>query len=535
MAGPGAGAGPMSALQGPQGGGTAGGNTQQALDIELQGLKAEGVLGGLPVAEKNQEFFLIFKGIGGTGPEIIDQTAYFIEYLVDSEGNVFKPSENTSALNNLLQNFPVNKPVSVISDNPSTSNSVMAGQQQLTAVGLQQPILYSQTGSSAGAFTGSIFFKGNANLGIIGNDGSLTVPNMKAFMVKTTGFPTAYTNISNYQSFEGGTLDAAAVSAGNARSASLANGKYFITSSAIGDLQSFTITGRVRVKNPTDDPITMGLRFFLTLDGTATNTNPNGYVIPPNDTFVVVEQSETIQINGNTFQQFVDGDVLQLAVSPEGGTLIDELVFDYIKFGVENVGAGTQNPTATGDLLQSAGNNAPPFWLTGSQNSLYITASDWLSVNYSNIQFTSGTLPTGETVPDGMFYGSGNTFGLSKIKVPFNVGVGDRIRFLYNPALDYHIYDVKYPKDEGDGRLKIKINQDVSSSLTLTQMSNFVLHRTNKSIPRYVILNVPKEPGIDSSTNPFTGIVLPQFPTEKLINNLDSILNKLKIEGIIEN
>ena len=83
--------------------------------------------------------------------------------------------------------------------------------------------------------------------------------------------------------------------------------------------------------------------------------------------------------------------------------------------------------------------------------------------------------------------------------------------------------------------VKLKLNTNLSQSLSLTQLSNFVLHRTNKSIPRYVILNIDKVPGVGSASNPFTGIILPQFPTEKLINNLDTILNKLKVEGIIKN
>ena len=113
--------------------------------------------------------------------------------------------------------------------------------------------------------------------------------------------------------------------------------------------------------------------------------------------------------------------------------------------------------------------------------------------------------------------------------------MGDRIRFLYNPETDFHIYDVKTPIEEPDGKLKLKLNTNLSQSLTETQLSNFVLHRTNQSIPRYVILNVDKIPGVGSASNPFTGIILPQFPTEKLINNLDAILNKLKVEGVIEN
>ena len=44
-----------------------------------------GALGGLSVAEKNQSYFIIFQQAGGTGPEIIDETAYFITYLVDEK------------------------------------------------------------------------------------------------------------------------------------------------------------------------------------------------------------------------------------------------------------------------------------------------------------------------------------------------------------------------------------------------------------------------------------------------------------------
>ena len=53
-----------------------------------------GALGGLPVAERNQSYFIVFQQAGGTGPEIIDQTAFFITYLVDENGNISKPSED---------------------------------------------------------------------------------------------------------------------------------------------------------------------------------------------------------------------------------------------------------------------------------------------------------------------------------------------------------------------------------------------------------------------------------------------------------
>jgi hypothetical protein len=208
----------------------------------------------------------------------------------------------------------------------------------------------------------------------------------------------------------------------------------------------------------------------------------------------------------------------------------DHVNISFIEFGVK---ANDQNPVATSSLLQDSNNNAPPFWTTSSgnhPNNFYLTASDYLSSNYNRIQVSTGSSPSGVEIGSQF-----KDYNLSKIRVPFNINIGDRIRFLSNKSLDFHIYDVKEPNDEVDGKLKIKVNQQLSQSLSENNLSNFVLHRTNKSIPRYVILDVDKEPGVGSADNPFTGIILPQFPTEKLINNLDTILNKLKVEGILEN
>ena len=43
--------------------------------------------GALSAAEKNQTYFAYFSSVGGTGPELIDQTSYFIKYLIDAQDN----------------------------------------------------------------------------------------------------------------------------------------------------------------------------------------------------------------------------------------------------------------------------------------------------------------------------------------------------------------------------------------------------------------------------------------------------------------
>jgi len=50
-----------------------------------------------------------------------------------------------------------------------------------------------------------------------------------------------------------------------------------------------------------------------------------------------------------------------------------------------------------------------------------------------------------------------------------------------------------------------------------------------------MILDVPKDPVIDNPENPFTGLILPKYPSEKLKNNLENIVLKLKEAGVIQN
>lgn len=90
----------------------------QATSLEQEQLNnflgpINGALGGLPVAERTSEYFAVYTGAGGTGPEIIDQTAVFISYLVDAKGNLSKPSTEYASLDNLIQNFEVGKMLSL--------------------------------------------------------------------------------------------------------------------------------------------------------------------------------------------------------------------------------------------------------------------------------------------------------------------------------------------------------------------------------------------------------------------------------------
>ena len=116
------------------------------LEGDHSGITIGGILGGLPVAEKNQEYFLVVEEAGDTTPEIIDQTQFKISYLCDSQLNVSKPSGDGVALANVTQNFERQKNAIVRVDQGTVLNNQLAGTHKITAVGSIEPIVGTQIG-----------------------------------------------------------------------------------------------------------------------------------------------------------------------------------------------------------------------------------------------------------------------------------------------------------------------------------------------------------------------------------------------------
>jgi hypothetical protein len=450
------------------------------------GSNLSGVLGGLPVAEQNQDYFLVFKGVGGTGPEIIDNTAYFVQYIVDSNGNVSKPSKDSIPRLNLLQNFPQGKPVTVRIDNASGINTQLDGDHIVTGLGTQQPILYTQYGIPSSSYTQSISFitPGGAPAG-----STVSVSDILGTMIKNSfAFSnSSATTIASYDSTPLTPLEGANFTSGS--------GRYNITASNVENLNSITFRISYGITGNTSGKSNVQVRLMgepsTLIYNDAFSAYANAGIIR---SFTTTVPYETFSNHGYFFIQ-------ALTTLP--------ITFGYLNFEIINT---SPNPPARTQTR---------FWSTGSHTDVtWLTASAYLSLNYGNIQQTSN------------FPGTGGSFGLSPIKNLFIPQPGDRIRFEYDPSKDYTIYEVISPDIDSEGRLKIKLNTVVPSNTTI---DNFILHRVDNTSIKYIILNVAKDSIIDNPENPFTGIILPKYPSEKLQRNLENILSKLKQDGIIEN
>lgn len=149
------------------------------------GLYIGGILGGLPVAEKNQEYFLIVEEAGDTTPEIIDQTQFKISYLCDSLLNVSKPSGDGIALSNVLQNFERQKNVIVRVDQGTVLNNQLAGLQKITAIGSVEPIGGTQIGTGPLDYVTTMSFQLQDQLGVAPG---LPIAPYYMWLNKTQGF-----------------------------------------------------------------------------------------------------------------------------------------------------------------------------------------------------------------------------------------------------------------------------------------------------------------------------------------------------------
>lgn len=455
-----------------------------------------GALGGLPVAERNQSYFIIFQQAGGTGPEIIDETAYFITYLVDENGNVSKPSGDYISLENLTQNFEVGKNAIVRNDASTAVNGQLVGRKNITGIGRQESIMYSQTGSSAGANIPILEFN---NIGTITN-----IPRFTFWLNKgPASLNPGFNNITSFNSpFEtpeatAATLDAAA-------------GTYTVVdlSTPPGDeiiYVRFSISARLANSTQGND---IGGAIRLMKDGNL--FSETAFVLPTtidvgNPSLTVVNHIDQLLKSEITDSVFS----VQISLDPNADPPAD-VEMQFCNFQITN-----QLPSTTQPIADSTQNN---FWENNNSNNLWITASENLSLNYQNVQ---NSQPVLDVVEPG--------FNFSPIETPFIVQTGDRIRFEYDKELDYTIYEVIEPSVDVDGRLKLRLNSLIPNSINL---NNFVLHRINNNDPAYIILDVAKNASMGNTQN-FNGVILPEYPTLKLKENLDSIILDLKSRGII--
>jgi len=474
--------------------------------------------GSLSAAEKNQTYFAYFSSVGGTGPEIIDQTSYFIKYLIDAQGNVVTPQPNSIDILDLLQNFEPGKKVNVTSLEGTTLFGTLLGTKTITDIGRIDTILTTETGSGRVDYLRTMsFYQGNLTPSFVPNYSFTAKKTTTSTVTDTTWTdlpfatelsdplgnydPTTYTytfssNTSNYGTnitFKANVL---------------VNG--FINNEQLS----------LQIIKSTDNFLTS-----QSLELTLSPTPPNIYStsIPTQALDYDYDGSVYIAVGGNASVTYLNA-ISTVPQTFENGTKVKVRykIYSNTSPSINILGTYPTDNLDTSFLLT-----------TEYSNILNITSSYWLgATNYptsSNaIQYLIATLPFSSIL------NSQNNYlqSLSTASVGFNnitslahIQPGDYIRFEYDKTKQSKVYNVS---SIPGGYVYLEIKPPIPTGSIL---DHFTVYRINPNAGNQIILDVPKPTG--TTGQPLTGFIKPQHMSKELEDNFTTIIQKLAAEGTI--
>lgn len=498
------------------------------------------------VAEQNQTFFAYFDGIGGTGPEYIDGTAYFIKYLIDTEGNVVNPepytvvdSPQAVGLYNLVDNFEVGKNaiVKLIEPDPTISTipnaEILQGTHRIAHVGRIVPILVTENGENIQNYITTMSFGPlttyNTNISVANTTARFQKQSSEDTFNQTTYSDLAFLNFlsgSDSNVWDNANSINKIIQSSSLETATRIRFKIGLYIEASwpsgGTYRENYITVRV-VRNNTEVVFESGMTNssgVSTIANGASGTWSSGFSqwldYDQNDTFKVQAKvsngsaDNQIRIKGNddgrtnsifyVFQDIPAGTVFegeqQVLLSEEVNAVYSDY-FDGLTNFYNSYNGGFTNLTMT-----------PPFFSVYESNLI------------QNLDPTSAT------------------FGFSEIKIPFSdIRPGDFIRFGYDKTRIHTIYRVRVLDFGSNSTLQLGITPAVSNLDTgyansfefLQTLNHFVVYRViNDGV--YVTLDVAK----DAPGGAYSGILQPEFVSQELVDNYDKIITNLTEREIIQ-
>jgi hypothetical protein len=463
------------------------------------------------VAEQNQTYFAYFDTLADTSPILQDHTAYYVKYLIDTEGNPVNPEPESNpnrpqaiGLYNLLNDFEVSKSavVKTITNDPlydiPPDSYMLNGSFPIKHVGRLALIATTTTGSGFNDYSDIMVFSdqfGNA---------------LTAFV------PDLYFN----QTYGGGLINMDATSG-------QANPNYNLTN-YFNSYWSKPAGNQWRFEYPSSPNTRIRFRINLLCrkEDPGEGGNEAGYI-----TGVLTKNGNTIYTPSfSALNNWTDGG----AFSPYVDVAFGDTFRVYFVYGGshESYIGGVSNPegygtyveieqqTPTGEIfINGVTGTTASYWTVDTSNYeplpglSILTASQYLTQLY-NAQNLIQNTPT-----------ASREIGFPNINTFFNpILPGDKIKFTLNETDVHTIMNVNVDVI-GLPLLYLTITPPVDS---VTVLDNFTIYRIVND-GASVILDVKK----DISGSAYAGIVQPQFISNELVNNYDKIIINLTEREII--
>jgi len=521
------------------------------------------------IVEQNQTYFAYFDGVGGTGPEYIDGTSYFIKYLIDTEGNVVNPepftvvdSPQAVGLYNLVDNFEVGKNaiVKLIEPDPTIDEipnaEILQGAHRIAHVGRIVPILVSETGENKQDYITTMSF--GSPTSPIGPPTNPDLPEIVTIGSVTARFEPSY----NFEWFD----DEAWNSWGfdstiyNSNNTWTNNSTYFTINSSSLDTNArirFWIVVKAFVSEEMDNDNSLYVRVVK-----------NGSTVIYEDGVVVWRPANSVtytyEFLTDWFNDYADGDEFAIewrnGTGGEGfrysvygnydGTFPDNTSFVVIE----------QDPSAgTTEVSPNSTSASTPSTLIGGVNAVYfpffrqvynrlnsVINDPVIGPSTEEIQALFNTSYLTLSTEASLLYDSGliqnldpasALMGFSEIKIPFSdVKRGDFIRFEYDKTQIYTIVNIVntfQPNNQSPQTYRaIQVTPNIGMGFignTTLELNHFVIYRViNDGV--YVTLDVRK----DAPGGAYSGILQPEFVSQELVDKYDKIIQTLTEKELIQ-
>lgn len=479
-------------------------------------------------AEKNQTYFAYFSSIGGTGPELIDQTAYFLKYLIDAQGNVVTPQPNSIDTLNMLQNFEPGKTVNVTSLEGTTLFSTLLGDKTITDVGRIETILFTETGSGRMDYIRTMSFsQGGTSLQTeFIPDFSFSAKKINSSIITATDWTTMdypYELFDPSSSYNNSTYTYAF----STNSYDYSTKVIFKASMLVNGLSANEVLYMQIIKS-TDNFITSQ---SLDITVASPGANFSSTLTPPIQSIITTEEGKIYRAQGSG-SSITSGYAYLNYISTlpqvyESGSRIK------VRFKLESLNASSPSLT----VLGSAPNTLNTSFLstTNYSNALEVEAPYWVAVSYPTSSNVIQSLITSINLTNVLNPQSNYTqitptssLGFNNITSPSQILPGDYIRFEYDKTKLSKVYSVGTYTLFGMGVTQIDINPPIPSGSIL---DHFTVFRINPNAGNQIILNVPKPPG--TTGQQLTGFIKPQYMSKELEDNFTTIIQKLAAEGLL--
>lgn len=507
-----------------------------------------------PVAEQNKTYMAYFDGVGGTGPELLDQTSYLIKYLIDTEGNVTNPSSIISSIDplstplyNILGTFEPGKRavVKLIGTDPlETSNpndDALTGIHTITHVGRIAPILVTETGSGKMDYIRSMSF-GLLETDVIVGNPNVFIPDLN-FRVKYQGtgpgaspYPDEVIITSDGRQFLNNIIDIPNP-----------NNAWDWTSATLTALSSSVQTG-TRIRFKIDAYIEQQGIYNQNI---AFGYSKNGGTIVWNSWFNQGSDGYKSQTT-SWIDNYFPGDYFRfyaksnygVVTNPETGVIESFMVYrgatdtQGTTISIQqDIPAGVAGGIVTQDVALINGVNAlnSPFFV-GIANNIADNSTPFSPSNSSIIFLSDSASAVFRANRIQNLDSASALINFSPITIPFgDTQPGDFIRFEQRKDRVYTIVEIiyDYQPDPSSPYYKVSFKvvpeiSDIPSSSGTLELNHFVIYRVVND-GSGIILNVPKP----IQGNSFTGIITPEFISDELKNNYDKIIADLTLKEII--